>query len=81
VLDSSIVGCWCFPDEGSPVADAAFDQLGTDQASVPVLKPLVKAAYDQARAKVDILAMPTTPFPVTKLRPRTAPWRSTSTSR
>jgi predicted nucleic acid-binding protein len=37
VLDSSIVGCWCFPDESSLVADAAFDQLGTDQASVPVL--------------------------------------------
>ena len=37
VLDSSIVGCWCFPDESCPVADAAFDQLGTDQASVPVL--------------------------------------------
>jgi predicted nucleic acid-binding protein len=37
VLDSSIVGCWCFPDESSPVADAAFDQLGADQASVPVL--------------------------------------------
>jgi predicted nucleic acid-binding protein len=37
VLDSSIVGCWCFPDEASPIADAAFDQLGTDQAVVPVL--------------------------------------------
>ena len=37
VLDSSIVGCWCFPDENSPIADAAFDQLGTDQAIVPVL--------------------------------------------
>jgi hypothetical protein len=36
VLDSS-VGCWCFPDETSPVVDAAFDQLGTDQAIVPVL--------------------------------------------
>jgi predicted nucleic acid-binding protein len=37
VLDSSIVGCWCFPDESSTVADAALDQLGTDQANVPVL--------------------------------------------
>lgn len=37
VLDSSIVGCWCFPDESSPVADAAFDQVGTGQAIVPVL--------------------------------------------
>ena len=37
VLDSSIVGCWCFPDESSPVADAAFDQLGTGRAIVPVL--------------------------------------------
>jgi predicted nucleic acid-binding protein len=37
VLDSSVVGCWCFPDEASPIADAAFDQLGADQAIVPVL--------------------------------------------
>jgi predicted nucleic acid-binding protein len=37
VLDSSIVGCWCFPDESSPVADAAFDQLSPDGAIVPVL--------------------------------------------
>jgi predicted nucleic acid-binding protein len=37
VLDSSIVGCWCFPDENSPVADAAFDRLGADRAIVPVL--------------------------------------------
>jgi predicted nucleic acid-binding protein len=37
VLDSSVVGCWCFPDEASPVADAAFDQLGADEAIVPVL--------------------------------------------
>ncbi len=37
VLDSSIVGCWCFPDESSPVADAAIDQLRRDGAIVPVL--------------------------------------------
>ena len=37
VLDSSIVGCWCFPDETSPTADAAFDQLSRDDAIVPVL--------------------------------------------
>ena len=37
VLDSSIVGCWCFPDESSPTADTAFGQLGTDEAIVPVL--------------------------------------------
>jgi predicted nucleic acid-binding protein len=37
VLDSSVVGCWCFPDEASPIADAAFDQLGADEAIVPVL--------------------------------------------
>lgn len=37
VLDSSVVGYWCFPDEASPIADAAFDQLGADEAIVPVL--------------------------------------------
>jgi predicted nucleic acid-binding protein len=37
VLDSSIVGCWCFPDESSPTADAAFGRLGTEEAIVPVL--------------------------------------------
>jgi predicted nucleic acid-binding protein len=37
VLDSSIVGCWCFPDERSWIADLAFAQLGPDQAIVPVL--------------------------------------------
>jgi predicted nucleic acid-binding protein len=38
VLDSSIVGCWCFPDESSPTADAAFGRLGTEEAIVPVLR-------------------------------------------
>ena len=37
VLNSSIVGCWCFPDESSPVADAAFARLGAEGAIVPVL--------------------------------------------
>jgi len=37
VLDSSIVGCWCFPDESSPVAAAAFDELGRAGAIVPSL--------------------------------------------
>jgi hypothetical protein len=36
VLDSSVVGCWCFPDEENPIADAAFDQLGAGEAIVPV---------------------------------------------
>jgi predicted nucleic acid-binding protein len=37
VLDSSIVGCWCFPDERSSIVDLAFVQLGLDEAIVPVL--------------------------------------------
>jgi predicted nucleic acid-binding protein len=37
VLDSSIVGCWCFPDESSPVADAAFEQVEPEGAIVPLL--------------------------------------------
>lgn len=37
VVDSSIVGCWCFPDETSPVADAALARLGTEEGVVPAL--------------------------------------------
>jgi predicted nucleic acid-binding protein len=37
VLDSSIIGCWCFPDESSPIADTAFGQLDSGEAIVPVL--------------------------------------------
>ena len=37
VLDSSVVGCWCFPDEENPIADVAFDRLAADEAIVPVL--------------------------------------------
>ena len=37
VLDSSIIGCWCFPDEANPIADLAFDQLRADTALAPVL--------------------------------------------
>ena len=37
VLDSSIVGCWCFPDEASAVADTAWDRLHVDGAVVPAL--------------------------------------------
>jgi predicted nucleic acid-binding protein len=37
VLDSSIVGCWCFPDETSPVADAAMVEVGADEAVVPAV--------------------------------------------
>jgi predicted nucleic acid-binding protein len=37
VLDSSIVGSWCFPDEANPVADAAFASVGADEAIVPAL--------------------------------------------
>jgi predicted nucleic acid-binding protein len=37
VVDSSIVGCWCFPDESSPVADAALSAVATDEVVVPVI--------------------------------------------
>lgn len=37
VLDSSIAGCWCFPDEASAVADMAWDRLQVDGAVVPAL--------------------------------------------
>jgi predicted nucleic acid-binding protein len=37
VLDSSIVGCWCFPDEANPIADLAFDQVSAGAAIAPVL--------------------------------------------
>jgi predicted nucleic acid-binding protein len=37
VLDSSIVGCWCFPDEASPIADRAFEQVGLGGGVAPVL--------------------------------------------
>jgi predicted nucleic acid-binding protein len=37
VVDSSIVGCWCFPDESSPVADAALSATATDEVIVPAV--------------------------------------------
>lgn len=37
VVDTSIVGCWCFPDEASGPADAAFAAAGEDEAIVPAL--------------------------------------------
>ncbi|HEX2479966.1 MAG TPA: type II toxin-antitoxin system VapC family toxin [Geminicoccaceae bacterium] len=37
VLDSSIVGCWCFPDEMSSVADAAMLEVAADEAVVPAI--------------------------------------------
>ncbi len=37
VVDASVVGCWCFPDEADPIADVAFDQLGATTAVVPAL--------------------------------------------
>ena len=37
VLDSSIVGCWCFPDEASAVADAAMLEVAADEAVVPAV--------------------------------------------
>jgi predicted nucleic acid-binding protein len=37
VLDSSIVGCWCFPDEASAVADHAWRRVSVGGAVVPAL--------------------------------------------
>jgi predicted nucleic acid-binding protein len=37
VLDSSIVGCWCFPDETSSVADAAMREVAAGEAVVPAV--------------------------------------------
>jgi predicted nucleic acid-binding protein len=37
VLDSSVVGCWCFPDETSSVAQAAMRELAADEAVVPAV--------------------------------------------
>jgi predicted nucleic acid-binding protein len=37
VLDSSIVGCWCFPDEASALADHAWQGVSVGGAVVPAL--------------------------------------------
>jgi predicted nucleic acid-binding protein len=37
VLDSSVVGCWCFPDEANAIADLALEQVAAGPASAPVL--------------------------------------------
>jgi len=37
VVDSSIVGCWCFPDESSPVADAVLSTVTVDEVVVPAI--------------------------------------------
>lgn len=37
VVDSSVVGCWCFPDETSPVADAALAAAAVEQVVVPAI--------------------------------------------
>jgi predicted nucleic acid-binding protein len=37
VLDSSVVGCWCFPDEISSIADAAMLEVAADEAVVPAI--------------------------------------------
>jgi predicted nucleic acid-binding protein len=36
-LDSSIVGCWCFPDEANPLADATLSAIAADGAFVPAV--------------------------------------------
>jgi predicted nucleic acid-binding protein len=37
VLDASVVISWAMPDEGHPVADAAFQRIQTDSAVVPAI--------------------------------------------
>lgn len=37
VVDASIVGCWCFPDEASPVAEAALAAVAADEMVVPAV--------------------------------------------
>lgn len=37
VVDASVVGCWCFPDEASVAADAVFERLIADEAIVPAI--------------------------------------------
>jgi predicted nucleic acid-binding protein len=37
VVDASVVGCWCFPDEASPVAEAALEAVGADGMVVPAV--------------------------------------------
>jgi predicted nucleic acid-binding protein len=37
VVDASIVGCWCFPDEADTLAELAFQRLHVEGAIVPAL--------------------------------------------
>lgn len=37
VIDASVAASWCFPDEASPVADAALRRLDEDGALAPSL--------------------------------------------
>ena len=37
VLDASVVGCWCFPDEASSVAAAAMLAVAADEGVVPAV--------------------------------------------
>ena len=45
------------------------DYHGRYHAKGQCLKPVVKAAYDKALEQVDVLAMPTIPFPATEIPP------------
>jgi hypothetical protein len=56
VLDSSIVGCWCFPDEANPIADLALEQVGAGTAIAPVLWWFVVRnvlAVNERRGRID----------------------------
>jgi len=37
VLDASVAACWLLPDERHPVADAAYERIATEPATVPPL--------------------------------------------
>jgi predicted nucleic acid-binding protein len=71
VVDSSIVGCWCFSDEASEIADAALSAVTTEEVVVPAvwwfeIRNLVLTserhgrigATDTARFLADLEAMP-----------------------
>ena len=40
VVEASVAGCWCFPDEKSAAADTAMGRLLHDEAIAPGLRTL-----------------------------------------
>ncbi len=37
VIDASMSGSWCFPEEATPLSEAVFDSVARSGASVPML--------------------------------------------